>query len=235
MPQTIITAWEVVKYSPASDNYPTGKIAEQVYQKEIRFARDWLGKDFYDLLVADLVDYGTVEKWSSTGTYANGDFVDYFGTILKSLADVNQTAPCDDDGTKWRVADKFQTGCYENLWKLFLRRYLALYILSGVLDYQTYNIGAKGPTEWISEDTGTKSAGKNAFQSVKRKLIADSHEVLQNMAEWMEEEHEAGNCDFSESLVIQNGCGDSQIKPTQRRWALRRNYVSYQDGGENIV
>lgn len=235
MPQTIITAWEVVRYSPASDNYPTAKIANLIYRKEIRFARDWLGKDFYDLLIADLVDYGVVPEWSAAATYADGDYIDYFGTVLESLTDDNTTAPCDDDGTDWRIAPKFATACYENLYTLHLREYLALHVMASSLDYQTYSIGAKGPVEWISEDSGTKSAGKDVFQSVKRKMIADSLEVLENMRQWMEEQHEDETCDFSDSLVIANACGGSQIKPAVRRWALRRNYVSYQDGGENLI
>ena len=68
MPKTLITVWEVIRYSPVSNKFPTAYVSG-VYRKEISFARKWLGKEFYDLLIDDLVEYGTVKNWTNGETY----------------------------------------------------------------------------------------------------------------------------------------------------------------------
>jgi hypothetical protein len=145
----------------------TGKVCDHIRRKERRFAREFLGKDYYDLLIADLIDYAGTDEYDSGTTYNQNDTVLYFGAILKSLVNANDTAPCDDDGTKWEVAPKFQTECYQNLWTDYLREYLALYIAAEVIDYTTYPLGNKGVLEFVEDQSGMKTAGTRGFQGMK--------------------------------------------------------------------
>lgn len=224
--ETLITAWEVVKYSPESDKFPTGLVQPHIYPKERTFRRVYLGKEFYDLLLADKVDYGVVEEWDATATYASGDYVDYFGTTLVSLTSGNNTQPCEDQaGEFWEEPDKFTTECYQNLWELYLRQYLAYYIIPAALPHATYPSGGKGVTEWIDDGSmrqgaGSKSASQGVLASRLNILQNEANEILQNMRDWMNDQNDAGTCDFSLAIP----CIESNPTPQRRRIAYRSGY-----------
>lgn len=215
MPKTLITAWEVVKYSPVSNKFPTAYV-NGIYRKEISFARKWLGKDFYDLLIADLVDYGEVKNWTNGETYALNEYVDYLGLILRSKAADNGADPCTDDGTNWEEAKKFQdTTCYEPLWTDgSLREYLALYIMQSVLVTSTIQAGAKGVTEWLDDNTGTKSASKNTLLTLKEQIIQDANESLENLQCYIWDNKD--DCDFSKVKFIAEQKTVNKTRPLQR-------------------
>ena len=194
---TIITATEVVKYSPLSDHFDTGLICDHIKRKEERFAREFLGKDYYAALLNDVVDYTGTEEYDSGTTYNEGDFVLWNGRILESLTDANETAPCDDtDNTKWKAAEKFFTECYNDLYKAYIRPYLAFIIAAEVVDYATYQIGAKGGTEFVEDESGIRSAGKANFQNIKSKLYNDAEEILENLKSYLKDYD--GDCNYDQ-------------------------------------
>lgn len=199
----LITAWEVIRYSPASDKFPPGEVEPHIFQTEFAFARKYFGITLYNVLVAALVDYGKPDEWDATATYDADDIVVYFGSVLKSLVGSNTTNPCEDDGTKWAVAEKFSTACYEDLWNIHLRDYLAFLVMSTALDYSTYKITAKGAIEFFDDESGIRTAGYKSFSNLKTKLIHDAEERLENMKCYMED----SSCDFSDALFL---CDDTK-------------------------
>lgn len=229
--RTLITAWEVVRYSPESDHFPTAYVEPHIYPKEQTLRRTFLGKDFYDALIADQIDYGTPDEWSKSATYASGDYVNYFGATLVSLTGSNTVQPCDDpDNVYWGIPDKFETSCYQSLWELYLRQYLAYYVIAAPLEYTTYPSGGKGVTEWVDDGggfrdgSGVKSASRQTMSKRLERLNNDANEIQQNMVEWMNDQTDDGACDFSDAMPC-TGSGNPTSK--RRRVGYRSGYGYY--------
>jgi len=229
MEQTLITAWEVVKYSPEADNTPTANVQPHIFQKEQAFARKVLGDDFYQLLIADLVDHGDVNAWDKSATYNTGDVVEYYGLTLKSLQDANTINPCEDTGgTWWAETQKFTTPCFESLWVLYLRRYLAFLIMADALEYTTYPSGARGVSERFDEALGVKSASWQIFAARKQRLLQDAGEILENMKSYMVKQHElwkednTTGCDFSKAGFVACDVSPSTFRGQFKRFATRK-------------
>lgn len=227
--RTLITPYEVVLLSPESNKFPPQWTEPHIYSKEQTLRRVYLGKDFYDALLDDLVDFGVVGKWDVSTTYASGDYVDYFGTTLQSIQADNTTQPCDDpENAYWIEPDKFETGCYQLLWEQYLGPYLANYIMAASIEHPTYPTGAKGTTEWtddaeMRQGAGVRSASQAVLSSRVKKLQNDANEILQNMQEWIKDQNDAGTCDFSAALI----CQSQNPTPRKSRIAYRSRYGTY--------
>lgn len=221
---TLITVGEVLQASPESSRFPAALIAPHIQRKEDSLARTCLGRDFYDALLADKIDWGVVQTWKATESYSLDQYVDFYGMTLKSLANSNTTNPCEDDGTKWEAAEKFDTACYNTLWTTYLRPYLAFVVMASALDYATNPAGAKGVVEW-SDESGARSASTAVLQGRKRKILEDANELLDNMKDWMIRLNATGEtCEglFSDVPSVAAACGTA-CAPTylRRRFAFR--------------
>lgn len=232
MPQTtLITSWEVVKYSPESDKFPAAYVGGHIYRKERWVRREILGKDFYDAMLDDMVDFGDPQEWSSETTYASGDYVKYYDTILQSIAADNTVEPCATNASGyWVEPDKFETACYNSLWvDGDLRGYLSHLIMADAIVHPTYPAGAKGVTEWIDEGSATqsaRSAKQNIVAAKQATLRKEADEILANLKDWVEDQLEDNLCSVFEDIKIID-CGDT-LKPTGgRRIALRSNDEYY--------
>lgn len=228
---TLITAAEVVRYSNESENFPPQKVANFIFQKEQRLVRTLFGRDFWALLLADKVDYGDVQPWKSSETYASGDYVEYYGLTLKSLVDSNTEEPCEDtDGSNWEVAEKFASACYKTLWNDYLKFYLSWIIMAAAIEHSTYPVGGKGVTVWRDDRTGTASASPEVVNQRKAKLHNDAAEVLENMKAWMYyvynvlDSNNADYCDFSEVKFL-DGCDALPVEHRGRRIMLKNKRV----------
>ena len=80
----VITAWEVIKYSPLSDKYPPGEVEPHIFTSEQTFKRLYFST-FWDTLVADLVSHGKLTEYDSNSSYSTGDFVIYTGSVFRKL------------------------------------------------------------------------------------------------------------------------------------------------------
>lgn len=205
---TLISPGEVIRWSPESSKFPPSIVAPHILRKEQTLARSFLGLDFYDAIKADKVDISGKTAWVPGTSYPTGAIVDYFGLVLKSLADANTTNPCEDtDGTKWEEVRKFTSDCFENIWLQGLRDYLAYTVMAAALDHSTFPASGKGVAEWVDDASGSRSASYQVFVSRKNKLLADASESLENLKLWMYREHidTESACDFSDCLYIK-GC-----------------------------
>ena len=226
MPTTIITPGEVVRYSPESGKYPPQMVERHIFRKEQKFARECLGFDFYDLLIADLKDWSNIKAWVSGTSYATGDLVNYYGLIIESKVDSNNNNPCEDTGgTYWMLADKFNTACYQTLWENYMRDYLAFSVMATSLDHTTYPVSAKGAQEWAQEGSGSgsKSASYQVFVGRKNKLLNDAADILENMKSWVLREHNDADssCDFSEVLFVKQCIGACNTPRQSRTFHFR--------------
>lgn len=181
---TLITAFEVVKYSPVKHDYPTSYICDHIYNKELKlFNGKNLLRETYTKLVADLIEYSNVTEWDIDDTYNENDIVLLDGCIYVSLEDTNTNSPV--DSAYWMLAPKFNTACYNVLWVNFLRRYLAYNIIYTSIQYSTYQATSKGLTKQLQDNTGSGVVNKDEFFGWKREILDDAKDILENMIEWM--------------------------------------------------
>ena len=215
-----------MRYSPESGKYPPQMVERHIFRKEQKFARECLGFDFYDLLIADLKDWSSIKAWVSGTSYDSGDLVNYYGLIIESKVAANTNDPCEDTGgAYWMLAQKFNTACYETLWADYMRDYLSFSIMAASIDHTTYPVSAKGAQEWAQEGggSGSKSASYQVFVGRKNKLLNDAAEVLENMKGWVLREHAdtESECDFSEVLFVQQCYGVCEAPRQSRKFFFR--------------
>jgi hypothetical protein len=200
--KTLITAHEAVRFAPCKGDYPTAYICDHILNVEISFFRKCLGLELYEKLKADLVRYTDIQLYSSTAVYNLNDLAVLDSCIFKSLKN-NNTASLSDEAA-WSVAPKFKTPCYEELWTLFLRRYLAYMLLYTSITYSTNQASAKGLVRFHNDDTGISSADKNTQMSYKNSLLHDALITYENMQYFMQD----------------NSCFEQ--KPCEKKCVVRR-------------
>ena len=66
---SLITAPEVVRFSPVNRDYPKNSLCDIIRQVEESFFYDCLGEDFKDYLEAHLSTTETIPNWSSGESY----------------------------------------------------------------------------------------------------------------------------------------------------------------------
>ena len=222
--KTIITAYEVIKYGPFHPDYPTDYVCDHIPRIEQSLFREcYLGVTFYNSLLNDLADYSDVEDYDAAKTYNQDDFICYEGCIWLSLINTNTTHPSEDDGTAWKLADKFTTASNNDLWESNLRYWLAYEVSLTSVDYGTYHMGAHGATKQKADKTGQETVSRGELDQLKRKMRHDADKHIENMLAWMQE-HAAGNSESpyaSISTVADNDCADSTCTPFSQRKARR--------------
>lgn len=200
---TLITPFEVVKYSPVKHDYPTSYVCDHIYNKELKlFNGKNLLRETYTKLIADLVSYSDVEEYDIESTYNEDDLVLLDGCIFQSLAGSNTHSPV--DAAYWIPAPKFNTPCYNVLWVNFLRRYIAYNVIYTSIQYSTYQATSKGLSKQLQDSTGAGAVNKDEFFGWKREILDDAKDILENMIEWMNDD--ANKSCFPE-LATNGDCG----------------------------
>ena len=71
--QTLITAAEVVRDSPAGNGFPTAVICKQIGLIEPDFGEECLGEDLYEWLLDNVEAVpDTIQEWVQDSEYAEG-------------------------------------------------------------------------------------------------------------------------------------------------------------------
>jgi hypothetical protein len=218
---TLITAAEAVRHAPVNADFPTAKLCNQIPAEEINLFVDHIGYDFYERLLADLVDYSGVDAWDSGDTYAEGDLVMQEGIVYESLADGN-TEPIGDplNLSAWKEADKFTTTCFNSLWvDGFLREVLAFTVVAAVLPHVTYPTGSIGTVEKYEDNTGVKTVSNPNYSKVVGELQRGKAIRLKLLAKYMSD-HSTG-CDYSGALYGA-ACENVNVNPGRTRKTFYR-------------
>jgi len=171
----IWTAKEVIRFTPVEDNFPTAMVNKVLDLNERGMFIDFLGLDFYDILVADLSDHAAATDFDNTVTYAVDQKVIYLDIVYISLENSNGDVP--KNSSKWAEATKFDTEEYQNLWVDSLRIYGAFEIMNPSRILSTYKTDSGGSYEKFNEDAGRRTASGHAM-----KMIHQTNGTLQNRA-----------------------------------------------------
>lgn len=178
---TLITAYEVVKYSPVRFDYPTATICTAIKNKELSLFRDCLGTDFYNLLLADVINYHNIPEYNIYTEYTTGDIVFYDGTLFVALQGAPPSTPLEDDSS-WAIAPKFTTTKYQVLWDDYLKYYLAYMIIHSTINYSTFQAGSMGLVLIKNyTEQGQSTVGLKELWNWKSNIKQDAVDFLENM------------------------------------------------------
>jgi len=214
---SLITAYEVLKYSPAGRDYPTVQFCELIPQIEEQFARECLGQDLYDYFVSKLTPYPTdAVEYDSTVGYAVDEIVIYNGCLFVCIADNCGSNPILDTD-QWEAFDRFTDAAVNAFWMNYLRRCLALKVYSASLIYTTWRAGAGGVVISAGDSQGFRSATKAELSDIKTGLIAEIERVEKNMLIWLRDN--GTDAGFPSTLACANMC--QTPGRTKRRWAFK--------------
>ena len=216
----LITAFEVLKYSPAGNGYPTAQFCELIPQIEQEFARECLGTDLYNYFVSKLAPYPSpLNEYDKTASYSIGDKVIRNGCIFVSLTNANMSDPLLETGD-WEPFKRFTDANVNTFWAAYLRRILALKVFMASLIYNTWRSGAGGLVIAQGDagiSGGHRSANKQELSDMKINIIAEIERTTQNMRIWIRDNGEGAG--FPSSFI----CGKFCDTPgrTSRRWNFR--------------
>ena len=214
---SLITAYEVLKYSTAGKDYPTGQFCEIIPQVEEEFARECLGQDLYDHMVDSMAEYPeTATEWEDCTVYDTGDVVVRNGSLFVSLSDGNRTDPLVETGD-WEAFERFTTTGTQLLWTRYLRRILALKVFMASRFDVTWRSGAGGVVVAMGDSAGFRAANKAEITLLKESDIAKIETTTKNMLAWLTDNAE------THSLPLADSCQTNLCQTRGkrvRRWAF---------------
>lgn len=218
--KTLISPAEAVRFSPVGNDFPVSQLYGQIKAEEWLVFIQHIGEDFYDRLLADLVDYAGVSEWDG-GPYAAGDHAMDAGIVYTSLVSDN-TEPIGDplNTSAWKEAYKFTTACFNDLWvNGFLRELLAYSVVLPAVTHVTYPTGAAGTVQKYEDMTGVRTAANPNYGKVVDELQRGKHNRLRLVAKYISDH--AGECDFNGTLYGPN-CGNVSVGPGRTRRTFYR-------------
>lgn len=224
MAQTqLITAYEVIRYSPAGRDYPETHVCDRIALVEETLWNKCFGWDFYDYMITKISPLPTGQvEWEVGQSYAINQWVIRDSCSYKSLAGANTTDPLTDT-TNWERHRKFTDDCLNELWEGYLRQYLAFKIYAGSLIYTTHNSTAGGLVIRSNEDGrggGTRVASKGEIIYSQEKILSDIQDIYDNMISWLKKNKT--DCLFPTIKVLDESCGTDCIqRKSKRRWAFK--------------
>lgn len=141
--QTLLVQNDVVELSDIGKDVPVCTIKD-IAQVERNEFLGCLGIEFYEVLLADVVDYEAqgVDEWVAGTSYTAGDVVKWRGKYYTCTLTGTNTEPLNGD---WELSDKFTTDEYNALWcDAQLGRYLATLVAKNKAVKQAIQFEDKG-------------------------------------------------------------------------------------------
>lgn len=166
---SIITAYEVKKYSPAGASYPSDNINLFKDSIERDFFLNCIGEDYYNLMLRDARRFETATIWNKATTYNSGDYVIYQGQILTSNQSLNVNSEPVYGNTKWSEAVKFRKPAFNAIWDNYLASIIAFKIYKECIPFDTIKSDAKGLTVSAQDQSGAVTANKYDLDFIQKR------------------------------------------------------------------
>lgn len=210
----ILKAAQIIKYSPASKDYPTGAFCESIAKWEKAAFRNCLGTKFLDLLEADMVDNSEAEKWDEDKEYENDDIVLYQGLFFqyKFIKNVDGI-DFPNCSVNWTEAKVFASDCYNDIWEE-LASYLSIFIYNRSLPFVHYANGATGLQIQKSDNNGGEAVNERELVNYRKALECECSESLDTLKEKIRTKHNKG-CDFAFVEFIDDECNNCKNESSQ--------------------
>lgn len=192
----LITASEVVRYSPLSKTFPVDSICLLIDTHE-RMLVDCFGQSFFDYLICNLTTLPQ-EDWKDwvEKTWPSNSAVLFNGRHYVSFTDTKGIPGVSSD---WQSFTRFKNNKYLNdLWEKYLREYLAFDIASSAITYATYTANAHGVMVHQDHNTNMFTANQTQITVLKNEYIIHRDRIKKQMIDWIITTHN--------KLVDDNNC-----------------------------
>ena len=221
--ETIITAWEVINFSPAGRDYPQRPVCDAIFREETDFFYTCLGSTFYAYLKTHLTAYDpeTTFEYIPGTAYSTGNIVIRNGCLFVSNVNSNTTDPANDKINAWDWLPKFDVDCANEFWERFLRQVLAYRIYMSTLNFTTQRSGAGGVVVMMGDQSGMRGANKGEISDTKKALLHQIDMSTKNMHRWLIEKQNDTTCSLPVSDALNCDFWCMKNKSKTRRWAFK--------------
>ncbi len=213
---SIATAYDVIRNSSASRDYPNHLFCDNVKQIEIEFARECIGKTLYNWIVSKKATLPASYAEYVTGcSYSVNDYVVRIGCLFKSLSNFNLSDPLEETGD-WEPFNRFTDAYAKELWEQYCIKIIAETAYRDSLVPITFRSSAGGIIVGNAGHGGgeMRNADIKEINAVKVECNVKIARLTKNMNEWIEAKMLAKNIPQTE--VCQGEC---QVKKRSgRRW-----------------
>jgi hypothetical protein len=175
----LLSSNEVLYYASHHYSLSASDVQKQILLQEQKAARNVIGWDFYQALLADLVDYSAAPDWAA-GTYNIGDLVWRLGLVYQCTATTTNTDP--NGGAGWSLAPKFASACYNGLWGAGLAYFLSNVIMAASCNSIAYKVAPGGIVQINAADAN--QAATDRAQAVADKFRTDADEWWKLAVSW---------------------------------------------------
>ena len=201
---SIITKYEILKYSPAKKYVSQDNICELAEIIEPDVLSDCFGTEFYEALKAATNDWKNVSGYVLGSTHALNDLVLFDGCVLISLEAANTETPT-YNSTKWAAADKFTSAKFNDFWKNGGAMLVACSIILDDCVFQSYGFGANGLTK-IAGLEGLVTISKDELFVYRQTIERLIYRIKNNLINWVKQKHLANTYDFTGVAFIDCDC-----------------------------
>ena len=209
----ILTPWEAVVYGPVLKEFPTAYMDPYISRVESKLFRSCLGLDLKTKMIEDMKNYSNLQEWDETASYGEGDIVIFHGCAIISKKNNNTDLPgadpdpSDPEFHAWEPAMKFTEPCFNELWILYMRDYLAFQTSLKAIRKSTHQAGARGLTEHMDTNTGSRTVSRTSISDWKREVQEDAYDILEDMKHWIIETYKEEACEeFANIPFVKDSC-----------------------------
>lgn len=150
-----MTSSEILRWIPALRSINRDLFCNQILPTEMKLFGECVGYDFRDAMLADAIDYSSVEEYQESKVYDLDELVYFDGLIYKSLVALNYSVNFVDD-TKWETVSTFANPNFNDLWVCGMAKWIGMSIYKDVVPFITYQASGKGVVKQF-EDSGQRT------------------------------------------------------------------------------
>lgn len=224
----IITSWEVINNTPVSNRIEQSKISNQIdFIEEAQF-RDYFSIPFLKLLISDLnYNESTAFEWEPSQEYVVGEKCFNKG-LLYQLASANSLGeePQLSAGI-WFVINKFKTAKYQQLWDLYLCKYLSNVVMFNCIDFIHSQIEAGGVVKLSSSLSNLTAADTKVVNNIKGQFQINYQMILENMKAWLSTDDENYNWSSENIKLLKDGKSIDREKRRGTRFFFSEQVKNY--------
>lgn len=218
----ILTALEVIKHSQAGREYPTSQFCELIPQIEQEFARECIGWKLHDYVTSKLRPITEIPgEWDAEAEYVTGDLTLREGLIFECVVSSSTGQDPLGSPSAWEEFERFTDEGVSLLWKMYMRRILAMKVYLSSLTPTTWRSGAGGISVNIGDGYGARSANKSEMIDTKNSIISEIQRTTTNMLEWLGTNANQYNLPYTAAEACLGEKCKSERSKGKRRWAMR--------------
>lgn len=220
----IASAIELINSLPISSRAETSIIDNLIDETEENIFRKCFSLDLYKAMYADLVSLVGANYWAANQPFIVNEYCIYQG--LKYLNVSGSTSTGDNPTVKqtvWRLQNKFNEQKYNDLWNLYLKKYIAYNVAIPASHFSTVKFEAGGLM--INKDTEVNqtSASTKEIYEFKNQLIEQSKVLYENMKAWLIENNNYGNIAIIQECKNDGCTGNKRVS----RFSLTKTKSAY--------